>query len=88
MFRACSYARLAGCVKRDGFLDSIEGTAADGTRYQMEFQVFWDADPDGDVRVFGDLCMEPQKPLLGILPVYVSDATDSFIMSPDGEIVA
>lgn len=82
-FRAWSYAQLAERVERD-CLQHIEGTASDGTRYQMEFQAFWDDKPQGDVRICGDLSAEPQRLLLGFLPIYTPDVTDSFIMSPDG----
>lgn len=90
-FRAWSYAQLAERVERDrqahDCLEHVEGVAPDGTQYQMEFQAVWDGKPHGDVRVCGDLSAEPQRPLLGFIPIYVSDVTDSFIMSPDGRFV-
>jgi hypothetical protein len=89
-FRAWSYAQLAERVERDltehECLEHIEGTAPDGTQYQMEFQAVWDDEPHGNVRVMGDLCGNPHKPLLGFIPIYISDVTDSFIMRPDGRI--
>jgi hypothetical protein len=90
-FRTWSYAQLAERVERDrqmhDCLEVVEGTAPDGTQYQMEFQAMWDSKPHGDVRVFGDLSAVPHKPLLGFIPIYVSDVTDSFIISPDGRFV-
>lgn len=90
-FRTWSYAQLAGRVERDSqaheCLEHIEGVASDGTQYQVEFQALWDDKPHGDVRVVGDLSAEPQRPLLGFIPVYTPDVTDSFIMSPDGRFV-
>ena len=90
-FRSCSYEQLAERVERDrkahDCLEHIEGTAPDGTQYQMEFQAVWDGKPHGDVRVCGDLSAVPQRPLLGFIPIYVSDVTDGFIMSPDGRFV-
>jgi hypothetical protein len=53
----------------------------------MEFQAVWDGKPHGDVRVCGDLSAEPQRQLLGFIPIYIADVTDSFIMSPDGRFV-
>jgi len=47
----------------------------------------WDGKPHGDVRVCGDLSAVPHQTLLGFIPVYVSDVTDSFIMSTDGRFV-
>jgi hypothetical protein len=90
-FRAWSYAQLAERVERDrqahDCLEHVEGIAPDGTKYQMEFQAVWDGKPHGDVRVCGDLSAVPHQTLLGFIPVYVSDVTDSFIMSPDGRFV-
>lgn len=85
-FRSWGYAELAEHIGRD-CLEHVEGIAADGSEYQMEFQVFWDGKPRGNIRVFGDICVEPQKPLLGFIPIYTSDAVDSFIMSSDGRFV-
>jgi hypothetical protein len=86
-FRSWSYPQLAERVERDDCLEHIEDTAPDGTKYQMEFQALWDDKPHGAVRVCGDLSAEPQRPLLGFIPVYTPDVTDSFIMSPDGRFV-
>ena len=90
-FRTWSYAQLAERVERDrkahDCLEHIEGTAPDGTRYQMEFQVLWDDKPHGAVRVCGDLSAGRQRPLLGFIPVYTPDVTDSFIMNPDGRFI-
>lgn len=90
-FRSWGYAQLAQRVERDrqahDCLEHIEGVAPDGTRYQMEFQAMWDDKPHGDVRVCGDLSADPQKRLLGVLPIYISDVADSFIMRPDGRFV-
>jgi hypothetical protein len=86
-FRAWSYAQLAERVECHDCLEHIEGTATDGTPYQLEFQAFWDDKAQGDIRVMGDLCAEPQQRCLGFLPIYSADLVDSFIMSPDGRFV-
>jgi hypothetical protein len=90
-FRERSYARLAERVERDqatgGYLEHLEAVAPDGTEYQMAFLAAWDGKRHGDVRVLGDLSVIPQMRLLGFLPVYLTDVTDSFIMSPDGRFV-
>lgn len=90
-FRERSYARLAERVERDqatgGYLEHLEAVAPDGTEYQMAFLADWGYRRHGDVRVLGDLSVMPQKRLLGFLPVYRSDVTDSFIMTPDGRFV-
>jgi hypothetical protein len=90
-FRAWSYAQLTERVVRDrkqhDCLEHVEGVASDGTQYQMEFQALWDHKPHGSIRVFGDFSTEPKRPLLGFIPIYTPDVTDSFIMSPDGRFV-
>ena len=90
-FRSWSYTQLADRIDRDrkahDCLEHIEGTAPDGTQYQVEFQAFWDDKPQGAVRVCGNFSVEPQRPLLPFIPVYMPDVTDSFIMSPDERFV-
>ena len=90
-FRRWTYRALVAEIGRTrrnhDCLHHIEGTFEDGTKYQIEFNVFWDDKHNGDVRVMGDITTEPQRPLLGFLPVYTSDATDSFIMARDGSFV-
>lgn len=68
-------------------LGHIEDIAPDDTQYQREFLALWDGQPHGDIRVCGDLSAEPQKRLLGALPIYISDVNDNFIVSPDGRFV-
>jgi hypothetical protein len=58
------------CLTRDigrriqpgNFIKSIETS-------RQEFNAFWDDKPHGDIRVCGDLSADPQKRLLGFLPV-------------------
>lgn len=90
-FRMWSYAALSAHIGREGAnrdcLEHFEGTSSDGTDYQLEFNAFWDDKPHGDIRVCGSLSAEPQRQLLGFLPIYIPHLTDSFIMSPDGSFV-
>ena len=90
-FRTWSYAALAERVEIDNrnsdCLEHIDGVGSDGTEYQLEFNASWNDKPHGDIRVWGSLSAEPQRRLLGFLPIYTSDLTDSFIMSPDGSFV-
>jgi hypothetical protein len=93
-YRTWSYAQLAEKIGRDPFwkpqdcLEHVEGTASDGTKYQVELNVFWNDKSNGEIIVSGDLSADPQRPLLGFIPIYTSDVTDSFIMSAEGQIVA
>lgn len=90
-YRSWSYAQLAERVEHTrqacDCLEHIEGDASDGTPYQIELQAFWDDKPHGNIRVSGNLSAEPQRPLLGFLPIYIPDVIDDFIMSPDGRFV-
>jgi hypothetical protein len=91
VFRSWSYAALAERVEIDNrngdCLEHIEGVGLDGTEYQLEFNAFWDDKPNGDIRVRGALSAEPQRRLLGFLPIYMPHASEEFIMSPDGSFV-
>lgn len=90
-FRTWSYDALAAEIDRTRIahdcLRHTEGVFDDGTEWQMEFNVFWDDKRGGDVRVCGDITTEPQRRLLRVLPVFLPDATDSFIMAADGSFV-
>lgn len=90
-YRTWSYRRLAEEIDRTrrehGCLGTAEGTAPDGTKYFIEVNVFWDDQPGGDIRVIGALSAMPQRRLLGFLPICIPDATDTFIMNPDGGFV-
>lgn len=90
-FRNWSYSQLAQRVARDhrmhNCLEHVEEIASDGTRFQIEFNAFWDDKPHGDVRVIGSFSAEPQQQLLGFIPIYTPNVTNSFIMRPDGRFV-
>jgi len=89
-FRTWGYAQLAERVEQDrkthDCLEHIEGTAPDGTEYQMEFQALWNDKPGGEIIVFADFFASPQRPLLGFIPLYSPDASDSLIISPSGQL--
>jgi hypothetical protein len=53
----------------------------------MEFDVLWDDKARGDIRLCGSFWAYPRKRLLGLLPIYVPDVNDDFIMSPDGRFI-
>lgn len=89
-FRSWSYQQLASEIQRTQqqheSLRRFEGVFADGTEYQLVFDVFWDDKRGGDVRVCGDLTTRPQPPFVAT-PVVTPDVTDSFIMRADGTFV-
>ena len=90
-FRSWAYESLVAEIDRARYehdcLQFRQGVFADGTEYNLEFNVFWDNQKEGDVRVCGDLAKIPQRPLLGFLPVFTPDVTESFIMRRDGTFV-
>lgn len=63
------------------------GGDLDASEYHLEFNVFWDDRRGGNVRVCGDITTPPQAPFRPILPIQTPDATDSFIMAPDGRFI-
>ena len=90
-FRTWSYAVLSERIelnqKTGDCLEHFEGSGTDGTEYQLEVNAFWDDKPHADILVAGSLSAEPQRRLLGFLPVFMPHVTDSFIMSRDGSFV-
>jgi hypothetical protein len=77
-YRSRSNAELAVWVRQHR-TDTPEAVAPSGKRYQIEVQFFWDAKPEGDVRVSGAI---DDGGIRAFLPL-----TDSFILSPEGRFV-
>lgn len=75
-YRSRQYARLAQEI---GSVDTFEITGPSGTIYQIEIQLLWDGDADGDIRVLGAVDDSGWRAFMPL--------TDSFIMSPDGTFV-
>ena len=91
-FRTCSYEQLVKHVEGGSFwklqdcLDHIEDTAADGTDYQIEFNVYWNNKSQNEIMVNCDLSLVPPRRLWGVMPIYMSEVSDRFIMRADGNI--
>lgn len=89
--RRWTYPALADAVKTTcrerNHIHQAEGVAADGTRYVVEVDVFWDDRANGDIRVCVNLWAEPQRKVLGFLPVYTPNCSADFIMNPSGRFV-
>ncbi len=75
-YRELSYAELEA---RLGEVDAFEAVAPSGNEYQLEFEVFWDDKPRGDLRVMGGVDDGGWRAFAPL--------TDDFIMSPDGSFV-
>lgn len=75
-YRECPYDQLAARV---GSCDVEEVSGPSGVAYQLEFQIVWDGNPGGDVRVIGGI---DDGGLRAFVPL-----TDSFIMAPGGNFV-
>lgn len=92
-YRGWEHERLAAAIDDGPFwklrdcLEHSEGLAADGTLYQIEINVDWYDRKKRQVMVSAALSAEPQRMLLGFLPIYRSDLCDSFVMAPDGSFL-
>ncbi len=86
-FRQWSYQELAERAENDHDIRVIEDEFRDGTSYFIEIEAFWDGARHSDVRVWGHLYFSPPRKLLGFIPAYISEVSDSFIMNPDGGYV-
>jgi len=76
-YRAKSYAELAALI---GEVQVHEATGASGAGYTLEFEVLWDREPDGNLRVVGGIDD-------GGLRSAFAPLTDDFILTPDGVFV-
>ena len=90
-FRKWPYESLAAEIERrrltPDWLASIEGVFTDGTEYQMEFNVFWENKPRGDIRVCGDLTSMYNRPIVLAGGGFMPDVSTDFIMRRDGSFV-
>lgn len=76
LWRSRSYSELAGLLD-EVIVKEVAGPT--GATYQIEIQIFWDAQLGGNLRVLGgidDGGWSAFKPL-----------SDSFIMAPDGTFI-
>jgi hypothetical protein len=80
-------ARLNDSPHHHDHLDVIEGNATDGTEYTIEVNLVWDDEEKQHIRVMGDLSSGTRGCLFGFIPVFTPDATDDFIIAPDGSTV-
>jgi len=76
-YRAKPYAELKNLI-RDVQVHGVVGQS--GAEYTLEFDVMWDSDPDGDIRVIGGIDD-------GTFPSAFSPLSDDFILGPDGKFV-
>lgn len=75
-YRAMSYAALRELI---GETDAVEAAGPSGAAYQVEIQVMWDDQPDGDLRVHAGIDDGGWRAF--------SPLTDDFLMAPDGTLV-
>ena len=74
-YRARAYSDLLGMDEPDTYVV----TADSGVSYQLEIQVFWDGEPDGNIRVLGSIDDGGWRALAPV--------SRDFIMAPDGTFV-
>jgi hypothetical protein len=74
-YRSKSYAELKAMIDR---FDDYEVPTPEGSLYHIQIQVFWDGEPDGNIRVMGgiDDSSSLRSPLV-----------DDFVMAPDGSFL-
>jgi nanoRNase/pAp phosphatase (c-di-AMP/oligoRNAs hydrolase) len=77
-YRSRPYAELASWAREDR-IDTAEAVGPSGTRYQIEVRFFWDAKPEGDVRVCASI---DDGGISAFVPL-----TEDFILSPEGKFV-
>jgi hypothetical protein len=76
-YRAKSYVELATLI---GEVQVHEAAGTSGAGYTLEFDVLWDDEPNGDIRVVGGIDD-------GGLRSAFSPLTDDFLLTPGGEFV-
>lgn len=76
-FRHRPYVDLVAMV--DSPKRTIEVVGTSGTRYYLDVLVYWDSEPDANVRVIGAI---DDGGLRAFVPL-----SDSFIKAPDGSFV-
>ena len=76
-YRAKPYAELKCLI---GDVQVHDAVGASGAEYTLEFDVLWDSNTDGDIRVIGAIDD-------GTFPSAFSPLSDDFILSPDGRFV-
>jgi len=76
-YRQRSYQELLALLDQS---ESCERTAASGTVYQIQMQVFYDEEPKRTLRVVGMIDD-------GGLRTFISPLSDDFIIAPDGSFV-
>ena len=73
-YRRLSYSELAAKIGHDDYLTAV---GPSGTEYQIEVQLFWDGQPDGNIMVSGGI--DDGRFLAALAPL-----CDSLIVSPPG----
>lgn len=76
-YRAMSHGELAALI---GDVLVHEATGASGASYTLEFDILWDHEPGGHIRVVGAVDD-------GGLRSAFSPLTDDFILTPDGDFL-
>lgn len=68
-----------GRPRSQSYSETVEIRGASGTPYQVQIQLFWDAEPNDVVRVLGAV---DDGGLRSFMPL-----TDDFLMRPDGSLL-
>ena len=75
-YRERTYAKLRNLIDES---ETIECSSPSGVTYQIQTQVFWDSEPEGNLRVAGAIDDGGWRALAPLC--------DDFIMAPDGSFI-
>ena len=75
-FASRPYDKLVASIKHTD-VKNVVGEL--GAKYQIEFNVFWDSKPDGNLRIIASIDDGGWRAFLPL--------TDSLIMTPDGAVL-
>lgn len=76
IYKRRSYSDLSHLLNKQ---ETTEVTAPSGSWYQLEFEVFWDDKPNGNLRVIGSI---DDGGLRAFFPL-----TDDFMITPEGKFI-
>jgi hypothetical protein len=82
-YRNWSYEQLRALV--DVPKRSFEVTGGSGTRYSIDIYADWDAQPNGDVRVFGCIDDGGWRAYLPMCDSFIKRAAEVGVLQPDEE---
>jgi hypothetical protein len=75
-YRQLSYEQLKA---RRGEVETEETVGPSGAWYQLEFEVFWDGKPNGDIRVLGSIDDGGLRAFAPLCDSFAKNSGDGFV---------